>query len=191
MPSTNYWTRWDPTNKKWEFSTDQGSTWSDLVENALHETAIFNEIAAPAVSAAGKSKAYMDSTEHRLKLSENGGAFLDLNAIFTKSGAWTDPNGITGVTGLDPIPAWRAPFACTIIGAHAFRNGGTGATVNAKNAANDIRSADLSLTSADTWTDFGALQNTAVASGAGVFFAVRSVTGSPIQIAFCIQFRRS
>jgi hypothetical protein len=82
MPSTNYWVRWDPTNKKWEFSINQGSSWSDLVENPTFEVTKFNEIAAPAVSDEGNAKLYMDNATHQLMLSENGGAYVPIKAAF-------------------------------------------------------------------------------------------------------------
>lgn len=82
MPVNNYQVRWDPTNKLWEVSED-GGAFADLVENATHETTIFNEIAAPAVSDAGTSKIYMDSTGKKLMLSEDNGAY---SAILTAAG---------------------------------------------------------------------------------------------------------
>jgi hypothetical protein len=83
MPTNNYQVTWDETNKKWTCMED-GAAAYDLVENSTVETEQWNNIAAPALSAAGKSKLYMDSTSKFLQLSENGGAYGDLQPLTTK-----------------------------------------------------------------------------------------------------------
>jgi hypothetical protein len=76
MPSTDYWVRYDTTGKYWEESHDAAhTTWAPLIENPTVEVVIFDETAAPAVSAAGHGKMYFDSTAHRLRFSEDGSAY--------------------------------------------------------------------------------------------------------------------
>jgi hypothetical protein len=83
MPTNNYLVTWDSANKKWTCQED-GAAAYDLVENCTVETERWNEIAAPAVSAAGKAKLYMDSTSKKMQLSENAGAYGDLQPLTTK-----------------------------------------------------------------------------------------------------------
>lgn len=179
------WCRWDSTNKKWQESTDLVN-FTDMVENPLHEIATFNGSSAPS-GVASKGRLYFDSTDKRLKLSEDNGSFIDVNQVMTKAGTYVDLNGITGTAD---IHVWRAPWDCVIVAAHALRQGGTGATVNASQAGNDILSSNLSLTTTN-WTAFGTLQNTSVTAGASIAFCIRSVSGSPTQIGFTLQIRRT
>jgi hypothetical protein len=83
MPTNNYEIAWDPTNKKWTVQED-GAAAYDLVERSTHEFLWFNEIAAPAVSGAGESKFYMDSTTHKLMLSQNGSVYRSVDPTTTK-----------------------------------------------------------------------------------------------------------
>jgi hypothetical protein len=83
MPVNNFLITWDPTNKKWTAREDGGAAY-DLVENSLHETVQYNEIAAPAVSAVNTAKMYMDSTTKRVMHSQNTSAFQRLIALTTK-----------------------------------------------------------------------------------------------------------
>ena len=86
---------------------------------------------------------------------------------------------------------WRAPFACTVTNVRGYRVGGSGATINARNeGANDHLSSDLSLTSADTWMDGGAVQNTAYAAGEKLEIMVQSVAGSPTSVVIQVDFTR-
>ena len=75
------WVRYDDSGKKWEYSTNQGGAWNDIVENPIHEIVIFNEIAAPVVSAAGTCKLYFDSTAKVLKISEDNGAYAEVAKV--------------------------------------------------------------------------------------------------------------
>jgi len=86
---------------------------------------------------------------------------------------------------------WRAPFACTVTNVRGYRVGGSGATINARNeGANDHLSSDLSLTSADTWQDGGAVQNTAYAAGEKLEIMIQSVAGSPTSVVIQVDFTR-
>lgn len=101
-----------------------------------------------------------------------------------------------GGTVLSPAAAinviiWRAPFACTVTNVRGYRVGGTGATINARrNGASNHLASDLSLTSADTWMDGGAVSNTAYVAGDKLEIMVVSITGSPTQVAIQVDFTR-
>lgn len=73
---------------------------------------------------------------------------------------------------------WRAQKACTVTGVHAYRVGGTGATVNATAGGLDLLATDLSLSTADTWLSGTGLQNVDLAEGEALAVAVRSVAGA-------------
>ena len=77
-----YWVRWDPTDKKWEFSIDNGANFDDLVENPTFEHATFNEEGEPALSGSGQSRFYMDDTLHVMMLSQDGGAYVPVVGDF-------------------------------------------------------------------------------------------------------------
>lgn len=86
---------------------------------------------------------------------------------------------------------WRAPFACTVTNVRGYRVGGTGATINARlNGASNHLASDLSLTSADTWMDGGAVQNTAYAAGDKLEIMVVTLAGSPTQVGVQVDFTR-
>jgi hypothetical protein len=100
-----------------------------------------------------------------------------------------------GGTMLDPVAkniiVWRAPFACTVTNVRGYRVGGTGATVNArKNGTLNHLAADLSLTSADSWMDGGAVQNAAYAAGDKLEIMIVSVAGTPTQVAVQVDYTR-
>jgi hypothetical protein len=88
--------------------------------------------------------------------------------------------------------SWRAPVACVVNAVKGYRVGGTGATINArKNGASNHLSSALSLTSADSWMDGGAVSNTAYAAGDKLEIMVVTVAGSPTQVAVQVDFVRS
>jgi hypothetical protein len=119
-------------------------------------------------------------------LRETGAATIAFEAIAFSAGA----------TILTPAAAtfvmvWRAPFACTVTNVRGHRKGGTGATVNARrNQASDHLASDLSLTSADTWMDGGAVQNTAYIVGDDLEVEVATVAGSPTEVAVQVDYTR-
>ena len=87
------------------------------------------------------------------------------------------------------IIVWRGPFACEVTKVWGYRVGGTGATINARrNGADNHLSSALSLTSADTWMDGGAVQNTAYMAGDKLEIMVVSVAGAPGQVAVQVDF---
>lgn len=97
---------------------------------------------------------------------------------------------------LDPTAArfvmvWRAPFPCTVTNVRGHRKGGTGATVNArKNQTSDFLASDLSLSSADSWTDGGSVQNTSIAAGDDIEIELASITGAVTEIAIQVDLTR-
>jgi len=80
------------------------------------KTADWIEEAAPSVSATGRSRIYMDSTTHKLRLSQNAGAFAD---ILTNATA-----ALTGLTLTTPTVANYLTF--TEIAAPSVSGAGTG-----------------------------------------------------------------
>lgn len=96
-------------------------------------------------------------------------------------------NGI--VDGVYPVPVW--PYvtkACHVLAVRGYRVGGTGATVNGRRAGSEnFLASNLSLTSADTATDGGAVQNDALAVGEKVEAVIASTAGSPTCIVVQID----
>ncbi|MFH9295614.1 hypothetical protein [Streptomyces sp. NPDC017520] len=74
---------------------------------------------------------------------------------------------------------WQAPRPVTVTGVRAYRTGGTAATVNARRGSVDLLTADLSLTTVDTWLTGPSMQNTAISAGDSLAVSVRSATGGP------------
>jgi hypothetical protein len=107
---------------------------------------------------------------------------------FTRGGTLYKSDGIAAA---ENIIVWRAPFACTVTNVRGYRVAGTGATINArKNGASNHLASALSLTSADTWMDGGAVQNTAFAAGDKLEIMVVSIAGAPTQVAVQVDFTR-
>jgi hypothetical protein len=101
--------------------------------------------------------------------------------MLSRGGTFVNPNGITAAIN---IIVWRAPFACTVTAVKGYRVGGTGVNVNArKNGSLNHLAAALSLTSADTWMDGGAVQNASYAAGDKMEIMIGSPAGSPTQVA--------
>jgi hypothetical protein len=111
-----------------------------------------------------------------------------LGNLKTKGNGVYNPSGITMTVNMI---AWRAPYACTVTNVRGYRVGGTGATINARlNGASNHLASALSLSSADTWMDGGAVQNTAYAAGDKLEVMVVTVTGGPTQILIQVDFKR-
>lgn len=136
-----------------------------------------------------------------------GGAGYGLIYFATDTGQTFQWNGAAWVAGAAGFPTvggvfiapaaaqtiiiWQAPFVCTVVNVKGFRSGGTGATVNAqKNGASNHLAADLSLAANNTWTDGGAVQNTAYAIGDYLSLMLTGVTGSPTQVNIQVNFTR-
>lgn len=126
-----------------------------------------------------------DAVDGRFFRGNGAGSDSVIEAInISKGGTYLDP-------AVKNIIVWRAPFACTVTNVRAYRVGGTGATINArKNGTLDHLSANLSLTSADTWLDGGAVQNTAYAIGDKLEIKFITLAGTPTQIAIQVDYTR-
>jgi len=107
---------------------------------------------------------------------------------FSKSVTFSDVTTVSPAT----VVVWQAPYACTLTAMKGYRVGGTGATVNAyrNTTPTNVRSSNLSITSAATWMDGGALQNTAFAVGDSLLFGLVTVTGSVTQVTIQLNFTR-
>ena len=107
---------------------------------------------------------------------------------FSKTAVFSDVAAVAPLT----VVVWTAPFACTVTAIKGYRVGGTGATINAYRGttATALRSANLSLASADTWIDGGAVQNTAFAINDSLLLRVVTVVGAPTQISVQVNFTR-
>lgn len=104
---------------------------------------------------------------------------------FSRGGVILEPSGVIN------IMSWRVPFACTVTNVRGYRVDGTGATINArKNGSLNHLSSALSLTSADTWMDGGAVQNTAYAAGDSMEIMLVSIAGTPTQIVIQVDLIR-
>lgn len=115
------------------------------------------------------------------------------------SRAWIEAHGPTDTSittkGLIfPAPAgaisyviWRAPRACTVTAVHGYRDGGTGATINATAGGLDLLAVDLSLSVDATWMSGPDVQNAALATGDTLAVAVRSATGPPTAVTIQVD----
>jgi hypothetical protein len=116
----------------------------------------------------------------------SGSSVVVFSDTFTRGGTILNPAAATWVN------VWRAPWTCTVTAVKALRVGGTGMTINArKNGASNHLSSNLSVGSADTWTDGGAVQNTSYAAGDRLEIGVVTVTGSVTQAAILVEFVRA
>lgn len=93
----------------------------------------------------------------------------------------------TTPTGAVSYVIWRAPRDCTVTAVRGYRQGGTGATINATIGGLDLLATDLSLSTATTWMAGPTLQNTAVSAGAALAVAVRSVSGTPTAVTIQVD----
>ncbi len=86
-------------------------------------------------------------------------------------------------------PIFIAPAACSVAAVRGRRIGGTGATINARrNGADNHLSSALSLTSAATWMDGGAVQNAAYVAGDTLDAMLVTATGTPTDVAVLVYF---
>lgn len=113
------------------------------------------------------------------------------SGVFARGGTFVNATTLSAGNAI----VWRAPFSCTVTGLYGYRVGGTGATVNAgkgttASPTNPILSSDLSLSSAETWTSGGAVQNTAFASGDPLIIELVTVTGSVTEAAIQVEFTK-
>ena len=95
------------------------------------------------------------------------------------------------VTSAINVIVWQAPYDYTLLAVRGYRVGGTGATVNARrNGASQHLSSDLSLTSATTWMDGGAVQDATYSCGDKAEIMLTGTSGSPTQVRIEILVQR-
>jgi hypothetical protein len=166
-----------------EFQWDGGPSWV-LVDGAPGGLTVSEADGVPSVASVD---ALIFDQDDGFVLTDlgSGDARVDIVIPFSRGGTVLSPTGTVAVV------VWRAPFACTVTAVKGYRTGGTGATINARARGTDTHlSSDLSLTSADTWMDGGAVQNTGYSAGDKMEILVQSVAGSPTQIAVQVDLTR-
>ena len=105
--------------------------------------------------------------------------------IITKGGTVLNPTAPINVI------VWFAPYSFTITNVLGYTSGSTGSVINAqRNGTLPLLVSNLTLGSANTWTDGGAVQNTAVSIGDKLEIMIVSVSGTPTEIAVEIQGTR-
>lgn len=171
---------------------------------------------SPPAGVAGYGILFFDSGTNKLRVKENNGAAINLLQIASEvpvtpfggivstnvqtalaeiaglenhGGVAVNPYGITAAIN---IFTWVAPYFCTVTAVKGYRVGGTGATINArKNGSLNHLVSALSLTSADTVMDGGAVQNTQYQAGDKLEIMVVSATGSPTQLGILVYVTRA
>jgi hypothetical protein len=142
-----------------------------------------------AFGGAGYGTIYI-STDTNQVFQWNGASWVDITAslslpkIPTVGGVVVNP-----ISAITPV-IWLAPYACTVTHVRGYFDGGTGATINANNAGAALLAASLVMAVADTWTDGGAVQNTAVLAGNAIQLNFVGFTGSPNYVAIQVDFTR-
>jgi len=171
---------------------------------------------SPPTGEDAKAILYFDSGTNKLRVKENNGvainvlqvasevpstpsggivatnvqaAIVEIAGLENHGGVIVNPYGITAAINLF---TWIAPYVCTVTAVKGYRVGGTGATINArKNGASNHLASSLSLTSADTVMDGGAVQNTSYQAGDKLEIMVVSAAGSPTQLGIIVYFTRA
>ena len=91
-------------------------------------------------------------------------------------------------TSASDVAIWRANLACTVTAVKAYRGGGTTATCNARrNGTSEHLASDVTAGAA-SWADGGAVQNTAYVVGDSLEIRLKSVTGTPAEVAVQVEF---
>lgn len=162
-------------------SPTNGRTRSLIREEAAG-TAGYNQISGNAFTVKGTvTNGVADLAAPGTVFTNNMGASSNQPAITSKSLVVTAPAGaVTYVI-------WRAPAACTVTAVRGYRQGGTGATINATRSGADLAATDLSLSTDTTWMAAATLQNTTVAAGDTLAVAVRSISGTPTAVTIQID----
>jgi len=120
---------------------------------------------------------------------------VDISPSLSTAAATISRGGtIFSPTLAQDVIVWRAPFSCTVLAVKGYRVGGaaTGTFVNARrNGASDHLASNLEMTSADTWLDGGAVQNTAYVAGDKLELRITGLgTPRPTQLAIQVDFQR-
>lgn len=118
-------------------------------------------------------------------VSAGSSGLIILAQAFAQGGAVLTPSNPINVI------VWDAPFNCTATNVKGYVSGATGTTVNARrNGSLTLLVSDLTLGSADTWLDGGAVQNQAFTAGDKLEIMLTGIGGSPSQVAVQINFTR-
>jgi hypothetical protein len=105
--------------------------------------------------------------------------------IVTKGGTVLNPTAPINVI------VWFAPYSFTITNVLGYTSGSTGSVINAqRNGSLTLLVSNLTIGAANTWTDGGAVQNTAVSIGDKLEIMIVSVSGTPTEIAVEVQGTR-
>jgi hypothetical protein len=119
-----------------------------------------------------------------------------LYSIYPQGAISTVTRGTTfykadGLTSAATVIAWRAPYRCEVIAVRGYRSGGSGATINSRRNGTDAHLAsNLSISSANTWIDGGAVQNVTYEIGDKLEVQLVTVVGSPQQVAVQVDLRK-
>lgn len=108
---------------------------------------------------------------------------IDLSAVRTFTKEYRVPKGAAGT-----YMVTRMPVACSAIAVRAYRDGGTGGTVNAKRNTGDLLAANLD-TATDAWAGSTALQNATFAAGDTLSVVTAAPAGTPTDVIVQVDFR--
>lgn len=131
-------------------------------------------------------------------LTVEGGFDVDLTGVVTLNALVFPPEVTTfsrtavitpAVTGSWVV--WRAPKACRIVAVRGYRDGGTGATINAERGTADILATNLSLVTNASWLSESSVQNDVFDVGDSLTLEIRSVAGSPAAITIQVDLQEA
>lgn len=113
-------------------------------------------------------------------------ATTSLPEVVARGGSVLNPTGSVN------IYVWRAPYPATVTAVKGIRRAGTSATVNArKNGTLSHLATDITLSTADTWTDGGTVQNATYAVGDSLEIQITGITGTPTEVGVQVEFTRA
>ena len=142
-----------------------------------------------AFGGAGYGTIYI-STDTNQVFQWNGAGSTDITVSLSLPRIPTVGGVILNPTSAATPVIWRAPYACTVTNVRGYRDGGTGAVVNANNNGVPLLAGNLSLVGADAWTDGGAITGAAVASGNAIQLQFVSFAGGPNYVAIQVDLTR-
>jgi len=119
---------------------------------------------------------------------DNGNAIKVAIEHIVKGGTLINTDGLTVTT---ECLAWRAPFACEVVGLLSRRVGGGASVtkVNArKNGTDEHLATDLELTDADTDYETTSVQNGTYAPGDWLEIMITEIAGSPTEVFIGVEF---
>jgi hypothetical protein len=120
------------------------------------------------------------------------GALISTVNRFSKGGTIADYTA--GITNNQFYVVWRAPFNCDVVAMYGWRDGGTGAEVNARRSGSagyaTHSGSNLSLTTQDNWIAFNSVQNVSYAAGDSLEIIISGSAGTPNQVSVQVDFVR-